>query len=371
MGHARWSGEPKGLLSTSRRVHNPLSQWEYREGTLKTPSDAISISRRLVLPVIATAFLKTGVGQAKLPSVSNDQRSLDAQFDHAIDAPNSQQVLGRWSTNSDEVRARLGEPLRMAYGSAPSQRLDIYKTANTPAPIQIFIHGGEWRRGSARASAYAAESFVQAGAHFIAVDFISADAAGGNLDALLAQLKEAVVWIYRHAPDFGGDNSRIHIAGHSSGAHLSALLLQTDWLAEFGIPADVLKSGICCSGLYDLESVSRSDRSQYVHFTPDVVARLSPARQANRIHCPLILAYASLDSAEFQRQTVNFAALCKAAGGNVQTLRCEGYNHFEAIETLANPFGALGRAALKLIGVDKPPPVPGTPPTCARSGAVG
>jgi hypothetical protein len=49
--------------------------------------------------------------------------------------------------------------------------------------------------------------------------------------------------------------------------------------------------GICCSGLYDLESVSRSGRSQYVHLTPDVVTRLSPARHANRIHCPLVLAY--------------------------------------------------------------------------------
>ena len=343
---------------------------------MTTSSDAISISRRLVLPVIAGAFLETGVGQAQ-PSgpgttiASNDQLSLDTQFDHAIDAPNWQQVLGRWNTNSDEVRARLGEPLRMAYGSAPSQRLDIYKTASTPAPVQIFIHGGEWRRGSARASAYAAESFVQAGVHFIAVDFISADAAGGNLDALLAQLKEAVVWVYRHAPDFGGDNSRIHLAGHSSGAHLSALLLETDWLVEFGLPADVLKSGICCSGLYDLDSVSRSDRSQYVHFTPDVVARLSPARQANRIHCPLVLSYASLDSAEFQRQTLNFAELCKAAGADIQILRCEGYNHFEAIETLANPFGAVGRAALMLIGTDKPPPVRKTSHRGVRSRAVG
>jgi len=328
---------------------------------LQTSGEPILISRRLVLPVIASAFMEPATGQAKSSSErtsvvpGNDQLSLEAQFDHAIDAPNSQQVLGRWLSNSDDVRARLGEPLRVSYGTAPSQRLDIYKAANTSAPIQIFIHGGEWRRGSARASAYAAESFVRAGVHFIAVDFVNADAAGGSLDELLTQLKEAVVWVYRHAAEFGGDKSRIHLAGHSSGAHLSALLLETDWLAEFNIPLDVLKSGICCSGLYDLDSVSRSGRNQYIRFTPDVVARLSPARHANRIHCPLVLAYASLDSAEFQRQTLDFAARCKIAGGSAQILRCEGYNHFEAIETLANPFGALGRAALMLIGVEPLP----------------
>jgi arylformamidase len=131
------------------------------------------------------------------------------------------------------------------------------------------------------------------------------------------------------------------------------MLLVTDWEAEFKIPADVLKSGILCSGLYDLESVSRSKRSQYLHLTPDVVGRFSPSRQVARFRGPLVLADASFDSAEFQRQTLGFAALCKQAGGNVQILRCEGYNHFEAIETLGNPFGALGRAALGLINADE------------------
>ena len=36
------------------------------------------------------------------------------------------------------------------------------------APIQIFIHGGAWRGGSAKDSAYPAEMFVSAGAIFIA-----------------------------------------------------------------------------------------------------------------------------------------------------------------------------------------------------------
>jgi arylformamidase len=36
----------------------------------------------------------------------------------------------------------------------------------------------------------------------------------------------------------------------------------------------------------------------------------------------------------------------KAAGKPVQLLVGEGYNHFEIPETLANPYGLLGRAAL-------------------------
>jgi len=37
----------------------------------------------------------------------------------------------------------------------------------------------------------------------------------------------------------------------------------------------------------------------------------------------------------------------KAAGMPVQLLAGEGYNHFEIVETLANPYGVLGHAALE------------------------
>jgi arylformamidase len=36
----------------------------------------------------------------------------------------------------------------------------------------------------------------------------------------------------------------------------------------------------------------------------------------------------------------------KAAGKPAELLVGEGYNHFEMLETLANPYGLLGRAVL-------------------------
>lgn len=45
--------------------------------------------------------------------------------------------------------------------------------------------------------------------------------------------------------------------------------------------------------------------------------------------------------------TRDFAAAVQAAGKPMQLLVGEGYNHFEIIETLANPYGLLGRAVLE------------------------
>jgi arylformamidase len=40
-----------------------------------------------------------------------------------------------------------------------------------------------------------------------------------------------------------------------------------------------------------------------------------------------------------------------AAGKPVELIVAEGYNHFEIFETLANPYGVLGRAALQLMNL--------------------
>lgn len=58
----------------------------------------------------------------------------------------------------------------------------------------------------------------------------------------------------------------------------------------------------------------------------------------------MILAYGSLETPEFQRQSRDFAAALKAARKPVQLILADGYNHFEIMETLANPYGVVGRA---------------------------
>jgi arylformamidase len=60
-----------------------------------------------------------------------------------------------------------------------------------------------------------------------------------------------------------------------------------------------------------------------------------------------VLTYGTYETPEFQRQTREFAAAVKTAGKPVELLVGEGYNHFEMLETLANPYGLLGRAVLR------------------------
>lgn len=318
-------------------------------------------TRRTVLGVAAAAPL-AGMGAALAQQVAPapssprvkgprvwldlDQAELDAAYDQAAYAPNLQQVIKRYGTTSEAVRARLGAPRRFAYGATPIEGLDVYSTKRPNAPINIFIHGGAWRSGLAKDYAMPAEMFVQAGAHFVVPDFINVVESGGQLMPMADQVRRAVAWVHRNAQSFGGDPDRIYVSGHSSGGHLAGVILTTDWRKDFNLPVDTIKGGLCCSGMFDLKPVRLSARSSYVKFTDEVEQALSSQRYLDRINMPLVIAHGSLETPEFQRQSREFVAAVKAAGKPVELLVAEGYNHFEVLDTLANPYGILGRAAL-------------------------
>jgi arylformamidase len=172
---------------------------------------------------------------------------------------------------------------------------------------------------------------------------------------LADQVCRAVAWIFGHAGHLGVDPQRLYVGGQSSGGHLAAVALTTDWPRAFGLPADIVKGGICVSGMYDLSPVRLSARSGYVKFDDATVEALSPMRHLDRLTAPLIVAYGTCETPEFQRQNREFANAVAAAAKPVQLLVGEHYNHFELAETLGNPYGLLGRAVLGLMGLTARP----------------
>ena len=280
-----------------------------------------------------------------------DQAELDAAYDQAAYAPNREQLIERRIGDSATPRRRIGEPERVAYGAGEIERLDIYRSAGEAAPVFVFIHGGAWRSGRSKDFAVPAEMFLRAGAHYVVPDFAWVQDVSGNLMVLADQVRRAVAWVRENIARFGGDPNRLYIGGQSSGGHLAAVALTTDWQCQFGLPADIIKGGICISGMYDLTPVRLSARSRYVEFDDATIASLSPIRHLDRLHAPLVVAYGTRETPEFQRQNREFAAAVEAAGKKVRLLVGEHYNHFELPETLGNPYGLLGRAALDLMGL--------------------
>ena len=282
-----------------------------------------------------------------------DQIELDAAYDQGSYAPLRGQIQARFESNSEVARKRIGNPRRESYGPAEIEKLDIYRTARANAPILVFVHGGAWLRGSARQYHYLAENFIVAGAHFVALDFNNAEEANGDIRVMADQVRRGIGWVYRNAAAFGGDPNRIYIVGQSSGAHLAGVALTTDWVKDYDLPAGILKGGILQSGMYEMKPVRLSRRSSYVKFDDTMEEAMSSQRHIANLRAPIWVIYGTNETPEFQRQNREFAAAVKAAGKDVTLIVAPNHNHYEIQETLANPIGWAGRAALAMMGLGK------------------
>ena len=323
---------------------------------------ALHLSRRVMLA--ATAALAAGPALAEecrlgpAPHekgarvfMDMDQQELDASYNQLAYEPLMSQVVERLASNSEAMRARIGAPERESYGPSAAEGLDIYRTKQKNAPIFVFIHGGAWLGGAAKDYGYPAEMFVNAGAHYVAIDFIAIKEAGGDLSVMAKQVRRAVAWVHNNAEKFGGDPSRLYVGGHSSGGHLCGVVLVTDWQKEFGLQPNIIKGGLCMSGVYEMKPVALSARRNYVKFTEAMEDSMSAMRHIERLQAPITVTYGTFETPEFQRQSREFAAAVKAAGKPVELLEAPNYAHLEMCESLGNPYGANGRAALAMMNL--------------------
>ena len=278
-----------------------------------------------------------------------DQVELDAAYDQSFYAPLQRQISARRASNSAALRARLGEPRRESYGPTEVEKLNIHRTQRPNAPIFVYIHGGAWLGGQASNHADSAELFVNAGAHYVAVDFIAIREAGGDLRIMADQVKRAIAHVYKNARSFDGDPNRLYVGGFSSGGHLCGVALVTDWQKDFGLPADMIKGGLCMSGMYEMRPVQLSKRSTYIKFTDEMEHAMSSQRHLALLRAPVVCTYGTYETPEFQRQNHDFVAAVQAAGKPAQLVEAPNYNHFEMGESLGNPYGPNGRAALALM----------------------
>jgi arylformamidase len=275
-----------------------------------------------------------------------DQAALDRAYEQAQWAPNMAQVLQEYAASSRRIRARI-EPLRVSYGPSQIEALDFFDCGRPGAPVHVFFHGGAWRSGKAQDYAFLAELFLPAGVHLVLPDFDWVQDHGGDLRPIAEQARRVVAWLHANVERLGGDPQRLFFSGHSSGAHLAAVLATTDW-SQRTLPADVIKGSLLCSGVYELEPVRRSSRRRYLTIDDASVQALSPIRHLAHARSPMVVAWGAMESPEFERQGREFADAADSGGIATERFVIPQCNHFAVLESLARPDGVLARAALKL-----------------------
>ena len=282
------------------------------------------------------------------------QAELDAAYDQRVWAPNREEIVAWYADESAKVRARLAHRRSVPYGAGEDETLDIFPAkakvgseSTFGVPIHVHIHGGRWTLFTKDEESFIAPTFVSADAAFVVIDFSNIPKV--RIPEMVSQVKRAVAWIHANAASFGGDPDRIHLSGHSSGSHLAGVALLTDWPKEFGLPADVVKSALLISGMYDMRPVILSARSSYVKLSGAEILELSAILQPEKLNAPVTLVYGEKETPEFRRQPKAFAEVLAAAGKPVRLVEIPGVNHFEVLRQLGDPASEVARLALALM----------------------
>jgi arylformamidase len=95
--------------------------------------------------------------------------------------------------------------------------------------------------------------------------------------------------------------------------------------------------------------VRLSWRRSYVNFTDAMTDAMSPQRHIDKLKAPIVVTYGTFETPDFQRQSRDFAASVKTAGKPARLIETPNYAHLEMVESLGNPYGPNGRAALALM----------------------
>lgn len=249
--------------------------------------------------------------------------------------------------SDDLVRTMPGE-LDVPYGAAgPRQTLDIFAPDTDGAPILVFIHGGYWFFNSKDPRRFPAREFVPRGIAWVPINYRLAPTV--PMFEIVADVRNAVKWLYLHAAEYGCDPERIYVSGNSAGGHLTAELLSDNWPEQYGQPADVVKGACAISGLYDLEPLLECEPNEKLRLDLESARRYSPIYYLSGQATPSIIACGANESAEFRRQTAAYADILKDAGYPVTHMEVAGHDHFSIIGELANPESPLFRAVIGMI----------------------
>ena len=281
----------------------------------------------------------------------NDKAFFGREYNNRALVPEHAQYFARWAEDSARARATMTCYLDREYGQAPGEKLDIFPARKGDGSVLMFIHGGYWRSLDKRDFSYLAPAWVDAGVSLVVVNYDLCP--NVTIEAIVCQMLRASAWLYRHAEEYGMDEERLFVCGHSAGAHLTAMMMAALWpVFDADLPRDLFKGGLAISGLYDLRPLVEVDfLNADLRLDEAAALKVSPAFLPPATRAPVYTCVGGLESSEFKRQNSLLAQRWKSAvAGDIPM---PGRHHFSVVDELVNPASALFAGARRMMKLDR------------------
>ena len=236
--------------------------------------------------------------------------------------PDMGAIFDAWRSKGAAFRSQQ-LTAELPFGPTPGETVDLYLPVGRAGarPLWIFIHGGYWQATDKAHHAHFAAGMLAAGYAVAMPNYTLAPAA--TIHVIVQQMQRMLVFLAREATALGCDPAQLHLAGHSAGGQLAALLA---CLPE----GQLIKSALPLSGVFDLAPLSHLPMGGFLGLKSAAdIACLSPQGIRPLPHVRMGAAVGGGESAEFQRQTADYA---KAWG--LPSRLIAGKHHFDLLDGL-------------------------------------
>jgi arylformamidase len=263
--------------------------------------------------------------------------------------PDHPRYFARWQQASADARAKLGGYLDRRYGEAPGETIDLFPARKGDGTCLFFIHGGYWRSLDKSDHSFIAPAWVEAGVSVAVVNYDLCPKVG--VDEIVRQMLRASRWLWLHAGDYGIDEKRLFVSGHSAGGHLTAMMMAALWpIFDRRLPANLFKGALAISGVYDLRPIVEVPwLNADLKLDEAAARRLSPAFMPAASRSPVITCVGADESSEFRRQNALLGERWKSVHAGDVTV--PGAHHFSVVDGLGDPSSALFAAGRRLMGL--------------------
>ncbi len=239
---------------------------------------------------------------------------------------------------SDSVEVRHAIPY--LDDGIDKHRLDLYlPRGKTNFPVMVFYHGGAWRMGDRSTYALVGYRMAKAG---IGVAIPSYRLMPGSPHpAQIEDAAAAFAWVYKNIAQYGGDVSRLYLAGHSAGGHLAALLaLDGRYLDKVGVPASAIRGVATMSGVYDVGTMK-----EFQNADDDP----SPIHHVRADAPPFLITYCQWDYFGLPKQARDFAAALQKKFVAARLVYVPGQSHVSEIMNTIKDDDITARALIEFV----------------------
>lgn len=227
-----------------------------------------------------------------------------------------------------------GEVVRnVSVGRHPRQSLDVFvpetQLTGETFPVVMFVHGGRWTSGERTDYAFIGAKLAEQG--YITVVPSYRQYPHVKLPEMMDDIAAAAAWTQKNVGVYNAQMDNIFLMGHSSGAHMAALLLADErYLKKHSMTPDMFNAFVGLAGPY--------------HFTPtepDLVDLFGPEKNYPSMQVstfidgdepPMLLLHGLIDETVLVGNMERLSNTIKSKNGQVQTRLYRDYDHEKLLQ---------------------------------------